>query len=83
MQYVIGCVINFVTIDLYLQSVNIKANEVIRQNAKSAYTLSSVALLRRVLRKLFGPKRDEVKEVGENCIMRSCMSCTLRPVLLR
>jgi hypothetical protein len=36
----------------------------------------------RVLRRIFGPKRDEVTEVGENCIMRSCMVCTLRPVLL-
>jgi hypothetical protein len=36
----------------------------------------------RVRRRIFGPKRDEVTEVGENCIMRSCMVCTLRPVLL-
>jgi hypothetical protein len=36
----------------------------------------------RVLRRIFGPKKDEVTEVGENCIMRSCMVCTLRPVLL-
>jgi hypothetical protein len=36
----------------------------------------------RVLRRIFGPERDEVKEVGENCIMRSCMVCTLHPVLL-
>jgi hypothetical protein len=34
----------------------------------------------RVLRRIFGPKRDEV--TGENSIMRSCMVCTLRPVLL-
>jgi hypothetical protein len=25
----------------------------------------------RVLRRIFGPKRDKVTEVGENCIMRS------------
>jgi hypothetical protein len=25
----------------------------------------------RVLRRIFGPKRDEVTEIGENCIMRS------------
>jgi hypothetical protein len=31
----------------------------------------------RVLRRIFGSKRDYVKEVGENCIMRSCMICTL------
>jgi hypothetical protein len=37
----------------------------------------------RVLRRIFGPKRDEVtEEVGENCIMGSCMVCTLHPVLL-
>jgi hypothetical protein len=37
----------------------------------------------RVLGRIFGPKRDEVRqEVGENCIMRSCMVCTLRLVLL-
>jgi hypothetical protein len=35
----------------------------------------------RVLRRIFGPKRDEVTGGGENCIMRSCMVCTLRPVL--
>ena len=27
----------------------------------------------RALRKIFGPKRDEVKGGGENCIMRSLM----------
>jgi hypothetical protein len=36
----------------------------------------------RVLRRIFGPKRDEVTVVGESCMMRSCMVCTLRPVLL-
>jgi hypothetical protein len=25
----------------------------------------------RVLRKMFGPKRDELKQAGENCIMKS------------
>jgi hypothetical protein len=34
----------------------------------------------RVLRRIFGPKTDEV--TGENCIMRSFMICTLRQVLL-
>jgi hypothetical protein len=34
----------------------------------------------RVLRRIFGPKRDEVREVGENCIMRSIITCTLRQV---
>jgi hypothetical protein len=32
----------------------------------------------RVLRRIFGPKRDEV--TGENCIMRSFVICTLRQV---
>jgi hypothetical protein len=31
----------------------------------------------RVLRRIFGPKRDEVTEDGENCIMRSFVICTL------
>jgi hypothetical protein len=34
----------------------------------------------RVLRRIFGPKRDEV--TGENCIMKSLMICTLHQVLL-
>jgi hypothetical protein len=32
----------------------------------------------RVLRRIFGPRRDEV--TGENCITRSFMICTLRQV---
>jgi hypothetical protein len=36
----------------------------------------------RVLRRIFGPKRDEVTGGWRNCIMRSCMVCTLCPVLL-
>jgi len=35
----------------------------------------------RVLRRIFGPKRDEVKESGENYIMRSLMICTAHPIL--
>jgi hypothetical protein len=31
----------------------------------------------RVLRRIFGLKRDEVTEVGENYIMRSFITCTL------
>jgi hypothetical protein len=31
----------------------------------------------RVLRRLFGPKRDEVTGEGENCITRRFMICTL------
>jgi hypothetical protein len=35
----------------------------------------------RVLRRVFGPKRDEVTGNGENYIMRSLMICTPYPVL--
>jgi hypothetical protein len=31
----------------------------------------------RVLRTIFGPKRDEVIGGGENCIIRSFITCTL------
>jgi hypothetical protein len=34
----------------------------------------------RLLRRISGPKRDEVTENGENCIMKSFMICTLRQV---
>jgi hypothetical protein len=34
----------------------------------------------RVLRRIFGPKRDEVTS-GENYIMRSLMFCTAHPIL--
>jgi hypothetical protein len=36
----------------------------------------------RVLRRIFGPKRDEMMKGGENCIMRSFMICALRYVKL-
>jgi hypothetical protein len=29
----------------------------------------------RVLRRMFGPSRDEVTGVGENCVMRSFITC--------
>jgi hypothetical protein len=32
----------------------------------------------RVLRRIFGSKRDKVTEVGENCIMRSFKSRRMR-----
>jgi hypothetical protein len=32
----------------------------------------------RVLRRIFGPKRDDVTGFGENCIMRSFITCTPR-----
>jgi len=37
----------------------------------------------RVLRGIFGPKRDEGTGDGENCIMRSLMICTAHPILFR
>jgi hypothetical protein len=54
---------------------------------RSTYTVHLYFLdLITVVTKNFGPKRDEVteswQEVGENCIMKRCMVCTLRPVLL-
>jgi hypothetical protein len=35
----------------------------------------------RVLGRIFGPKRDEVKRSGENYIMRNLMICTPHPLL--
>jgi hypothetical protein len=37
----------------------------------------------RVLRKIFGPNRDELKGNGENYIMRSLMICTPYPISCR
>jgi hypothetical protein len=34
----------------------------------------------RVLRGIFGPKRNKMTEVGENCIMKSFITCTLLQV---
>jgi hypothetical protein len=34
----------------------------------------------RVVRRIFGPKRDEV--AGEDCTMRSFVTCTLHQILL-
>jgi hypothetical protein len=49
-----------------------------------AYSLREEQRLRvfenRVLRRIFGPKRDEVTVNGENCITKSFMICTLRQV---
>jgi hypothetical protein len=33
------------------------------------------------VRRIFGPKRDEVAGGGENFIMRSLMVCTPHPIL--
>jgi hypothetical protein len=35
----------------------------------------------RVLRRKFGPKREEVGETGEDYIMRSFVTCTLHQIL--
>jgi hypothetical protein len=35
-----------------------------------------------VLRKIFGPKRDEVTENGESCTMRNFIICTLPQISL-
>jgi hypothetical protein len=35
----------------------------------------------RVLRRIFGPKRDKVTWSGENYIMRSLMICNPQPIL--
>jgi len=35
----------------------------------------------RVLRRIFGPRRDEVRGSGENYIMRSLVICTPDPIL--
>jgi hypothetical protein len=37
----------------------------------------------RVLKRIFGPKREEVAGSGEDCIMRSFITCTLHKILLR
>jgi len=37
----------------------------------------------RVLRRIFGPKRDEVTGIGENYITRSLMICTPHLILFR
>jgi len=35
----------------------------------------------RVLKRIFGPKRDEGQVSGENYIMRSLIICTAHPIL--
>jgi hypothetical protein len=35
----------------------------------------------KVLRRIYGPKRDEVTRNGENYVMRSLMICTPHPQL--
>jgi hypothetical protein len=44
-----------------------------KPNIFSSHTL-------RVLRRIFGPKRYEVKKVGENYIMRNFITCTFLQV---
>jgi hypothetical protein len=35
----------------------------------------------RVLRRIFGPKRDEVTGDGGNSILKNLMNCTAHPIL--
>jgi hypothetical protein len=35
----------------------------------------------RMYKRILGPKRDEVKEIRENYIIRSLMICTAHPIL--
>jgi hypothetical protein len=35
----------------------------------------------RVLRKIFGPKKEEVAGFGEDCIKRIMITCTLHKIL--
>jgi hypothetical protein len=35
----------------------------------------------RMLRRIYGPKREEAVEAGEDCIMRSWIICTLHQIL--
>jgi hypothetical protein len=37
---------------------------------------------KRVLRRIFFPKRDEITGAGENCIMRNFIICTLHQMYL-
>ena len=50
-----------------------------------SHTLREVRRLRvfghRVLRRIFGPKRDELRGNGENYIMSSLMICIPHPIL--
>jgi hypothetical protein len=39
-------------------------------------------MLRKALRRIFGPKRRKWPEAGENCIVRSFITCTLQELLL-
>jgi hypothetical protein len=37
---------------------------------------------KKVLRRIFGPKREEVEGAREDCIIRSFITCTLHHILL-
>jgi hypothetical protein len=37
---------------------------------------------KRVPRRVFGPKREEMGEAGEDCIVRSFMTCTRHKIIL-
>jgi len=36
---------------------------------------------KRILKRIFGPMREEVTEDGENCITRSFIHCTLHKIV--
>jgi hypothetical protein len=40
-----------------------------------------VGVENRILRRIFGPKRDEIIWAGENCIIRSFIICTPHQIL--
>jgi len=39
-------------------------------------------LKNRMLRRIFGPKREKLEDAGKDCIMRGVMTCTLQQMLL-
>jgi hypothetical protein len=45
-----------------------------------AYIEGGTGAENRVLKKIFGPKRDQVQRSGENYIMRNLMICSSDPI---
>ena len=52
-----------------------------RERGHFGGTTHTVVFENRVLRRILGPKREEVTGNGENYIKRSLMICTANPVL--
>jgi hypothetical protein len=70
----------------YIKNINIKIYKtIILSVVLYGYETWSRALRKehrlRVLRRIFGPKRDEVTGNGENYIMKSLMLCTAHSIL--